>query len=171
MSKKMIIAFAAVALLCAGGAGGAVWYFAAPKADAEAEHAEKDDKHAKGDAKAKKKKKEEKSEEEAEPLKYLTVDKVIVMLRRGPTDTVSHYLSADLVVATPVKQEKEAKEHLPLLRSVAVRHLSALSMEKAQAMTIDQFATALNTAYEETYEESGREQPFKEVMIGKLIIE
>jgi len=171
MNKKMIIAFAAVALLCAGGAGGAVWYFAAPKADAQAEHADKDDKHAKGDAKSKGKKKEEKSGEDAEPLKYLTVDKVIVMLRRAPTDSISHYLSADLVVATPIKQEKEAKEHLPLLRSVAVRHLSALSMEKAQAMTIDQFAEELNKAYEETYEKDGREQPFKEVMIGKLIIE
>lgn len=171
MNKKMIIAFAAVALLCAGGAGGAVWYFAAPKADAEhAEEEVKDGKHAKGD-KAKKKKKDEKSDEEAEPLKYLTVDKVIVMLRRGEGENVSHYLSADLVVATPVKQEKEAKEHLPLLRSVAVRQLSDLSVDKARGMTIDQFAEELNKAYEETYEKEGREQPFKEVMIGKLIIE
>ncbi|AVR97338.1 flagellar basal body-associated FliL family protein [Pseudoduganella armeniaca] len=170
MNKKMIIAFAAVALLCAGGAGGAVWYFAAPKADAEhAEEEAKDGKHA--DAKAKKKKKDDKKEEEAEPLKYLTVDKVIVMLRRGEGENVSHYLSADLVVATPVKQEKEAKEHLPLLRSVAVRQLSNLSMDKAQGMTIDQFAEELNKAYEDTYEKEGREQPFKEVMIGKLIIE
>ncbi len=173
MNKKLIIAFAGVALLCAGGAGGAVWYFSAQKAEAAAaEHAtEGDAKHAKADGKAKKKKKEEKDDEEAQPLKYLTVDKVIVMLRRAPGDNVSHYLSADLVVATPVKQEKEAKEHLPLLRSVAVRQLSGLSMEKAQAMTIDQFAEELNKAYETTYEEEGREQPFKEVMIGKLIIE
>ncbi|WEF34057.1 flagellar basal body-associated FliL family protein [Pseudoduganella chitinolytica] len=169
MNKKMIIAFAAVALLCAGGAGGAVWYFAAPKADAE--HVEEDGKQAKGDAKARKKKKEEKSDEEVEPLKYLTVDKVIVMLRRGEGENVSHYLSADLVVATPVKQEKEAKEHLPMLRSVAVRQLSGLSVDKARGMTIDQFAEELNKAYEETYEKDGRDQPFKEVMIGKLIIE
>ena len=129
MNKKIIIIIAAVALLCAGGAGGAVWYFAAPKGEA----AEAD---TKADHKSDKKKKKEK-DEDAKPLKYLTVDKVIVMLRRGPNDAVPHYMSADLVVATPVDQEKEAKEHLPLLRSVAVRTLSALPVDKAQAMTID----------------------------------
>jgi flagellar FliL protein len=165
MNKKIIIIIAAVALLCAGGAGGAVWYFAAPKGEA----AEAD---SKADGKADKKKKKDKEKEaDAKPLKYLTVDKVIVMLRRGPNDAVPHYMSADLVVATPVDKEKEAKEHLPLLRSVAVRTLSALPMEKAQAMSIDEFAAELNKAFEETYEKDGHEQPFKEVMIGKLIIE
>ena len=93
------------------------------------------------------------------------------MLRRSPNEAVPHYMSADLVVATPVDKEKEAKEHLPLLRSVAVRTLSALPMDKAQAMTIDEFAAALNTAFEEEYENSDREKPFREVMIGKLILE
>jgi flagellar FliL protein len=166
MNKKLIIIIAAVALVCAGGAGAAAWYFAAPKADAaEADH--KDGK----DDKAKKKKKKEAEEADAQPLKYLTVDKVIVMLRRGPNEGVPHYMSADLVVAAPVKQEKEAKEHLPLLRSVAVRTLSALPLEKAQAMSIDEYAEALNKAFEEEYEKDSREKPFREVMIGKLIIE
>ncbi|QGZ38437.1 flagellar FliL protein [Pseudoduganella flava] len=168
MNKKLIIIIAAVALVCAGGAGAAAWYFAAPKGDAaESEH--KDGKGGKDD-KAKKKKKDS-EEAAAEPVKYLTVDKVIVMLRRGPNETLPHYLSADLVVAAPVKQEKEAKEHLPLLRSVAVRTLSALQMDKAQSMSIDEFAEALNKAFEEEYEKDSREKPFKEVMIGKLIIE
>ncbi|GGY47896.1 flagellar basal body-associated FliL family protein [Pseudoduganella albidiflava] len=162
MNKKLIMIILGVALVCGGGAGAAVW-FLAPKADAaEAAHAE--------DKTAKKKKKKE-DEEEVGPLKYLTVDKVIVMLRRSPNEAVPHYLSADLVVATPVKLEKEAKEHLPLLRSVAVRTLSGLPMDKAQAMTIDEFAEALNKAFEAEYEKDEREQPFKEVMIGKLILE
>jgi flagellar FliL protein len=75
------------------------------------------------------------------------------------------------VLATPVAKEKETKEHLPMLRSVAVRTLSAYPMAKAEAMTIDQYAEELNKAFDETYAKEGRERPFKEVMIGKLILE
>jgi len=154
MNKKLVIILAVVGVLAAGAAGGAVWLL---KSDG------KEDSH--------KVEKKEAKKEEGKPLKYLTIEKVIVMLRRGPADTVSHYLSADLVVATPLDQEKEAKEHLPLLRSVAVRALSAIPMEKAATMTIDQYAEELNKAFEETYEKEHRERPFKEVMIGKLIVE
>ncbi|GGX81450.1 flagellar basal body protein [Massilia dura] len=163
MNKKLIIIILAVALVCGGGAGAAVW-FLAPKAEAaESDHHDEEKKP--------KKKKKKHDEEEAGPVKYLTVDKVIVMLRRSPNEGVAHYLSADLVVTTPVKLEKEAKEHLPLLRSVAVRTLSGLPMDKAQSMTIDDFAETLNKAFEEQYEKDEREQPFREVMIGKLILE
>ncbi len=153
MNKKLILAFVAVALLCAGGAGAAVWFFAAPPAGAaEAKH-------------------EAKKKEPAKPVKYLTVDKVIVMMRRMPNENLAHYMSADLVVTTPVDKEKETKEQLPLLRSVAVRTLSALPMEKAKTMTIDQYAEELNKAFAEAYEKEGRERPFTEVLIGKLILE
>jgi flagellar FliL protein len=152
MNKKLVVILAVVGLIAAGAAGGAVWLL---KSDGGNGHAAK--------AEAKK--------EEAKPLKYLTVDKVIVMLRRNPGDTVTHYMSADLVVATPLEQEKETKEHLPLLRSVAVRALSALPMEKASTMTIDQFAEELNKAFDDVYAKEQRERPFKEVMIGKLILE
>jgi flagellar FliL protein len=164
MNKKLIIIILGVALVCGGGAGAAVWFLAPPKADAaEAEGHDEEKKP--------KKKKKKHDEEEVGPVKYLTVDKIIVMLRRSPNEAVPHYLSADLVVATPVKVEKEAKEHLPLLRSVAVRTLSGLPMDKAQAMTIDEFAASLNKAFEEEYEKDEREKPFREVMIGKLILE
>ena len=66
---------------------------------------------------------------------------------------------------------KEAKETLPMLRSVAVRTLSDLPMASARVMTIDQFAAALNKAFDHEFEEQGREKPFDEVMIGKLIVE
>jgi flagellar FliL protein len=159
-NMKIIIAF--VLALVVGGAiaGGAVWYMSkgeeAPAADGK-------------DAKKKPAKKEEKKSEL--PPKYLTVDKVIIMLKRQPGDTVTHYLSADLVITTDGKREKETKENLPLLRSVAVKTLSNLPMATAQVMTIDQFAAELNKAYEHTFEEENREKPFDEVMIGKLIIE
>lgn len=164
-NMKMIVAFALVAVVGAAVAGGAVWYMSKGDEAAAVAHEGKDAK----DAKAKKAKKEEKKDDT--PPKYLTVDKVIIMLKRVPTDTSAHYMSADLVITTNVKQEKEAKEHLPMLRSVAVRTLSNLPMATAQVMTIDQFAAELNKAFDETYEQEGREKPFSEVMIGKLIIE
>jgi len=152
MNKKLVLIVAAVLLVGAGAAGGAVWFMKGKSVEpAKAAAAEQ--------------------KKPGEPLKYLTIEKVIVMLRRQPGDTVPHYMSADLVIATTAKQEKEAKEALPLLRSVAVRALSALPMEKASMMTIDQFVEELNKAYDEAYAKDARERPFEQVMIGKLILE
>jgi flagellar FliL protein len=157
----MIIIIAVVAIVCAGGAGGAVWFMSKGKDDAAASDGKE----------AKKAEKKEEKKGDGKPPKYLAVDKVVIMLKRMPTDTGPHYLSADLVVTTTEKQEKEAKENLLLLRSVAVRTLSDLPIATAQVMTIDQFAEQLNKAFEATYEHEGREKPFSEVLIGKLIIE
>ncbi|MYN03404.1 flagellar basal body protein [Pseudoduganella sp. DS3] len=153
MNKKLVLILVAVLLLGAGAAGGAVWYLKGSAAPAGAKGAPVEEK------------------KNAEPLKYLTIEKVIVMLRRQPGDTVPHYMSCDLVISTTIKQEKEAKEALPMLRSVAVRALSALPMEKAAMMTIDQYVEELNKAYDETYAKEQRERPFQQVMIGKLILE
>lgn len=151
-NMKLVIAFVLVAVVGAGAAGGAFWWFnmkQAPAANAKAEP-----KHA-----------------DAEEHKYITLDKLVVMLQRSPGETTVHYLAADLVFSTSEKKEKQAKEHLPMLRSVAVKALSAYPMSKAEAMTVDQFASALNRAFAEHYAKEGKVQPFSEVMIGKLIIE
>jgi len=158
-NMKVIIAFVLVAVVGAAVAGGAVWYMS----KGGEEHAEESK-----DVKKKPKKEEKKSEL---PPKYLTVDKVVVMLRHEPSDNVTHYLSADLVVATDAKREKETKENLPMLRSVAVKTLSNLPMATARVMTIDQFAAELNKAFDHEFEQEGREKPFDEIMIGKLIVE
>ena len=92
------------------------------------------------------------------------------MLRRGPEES-THYLSADLVLATTAKKEKETKEHLPLLRSLAVRTLSGYTMTDASAMTVEKYAAALNASFNANYEHEHTDKPFSEVMIGKLIIE
>jgi len=156
-NMKLVIIMAAVAVFGAAIAGGAVWYLSKGPADPAA-------------AAAAKKKSEEK-EAAAHPHRYLTVDKVIIMLRREPGDNQSHYMSADLVITTDDAKEKEAKEHLPLLRSIAVRTLSSLPLAQAQSMSIDQYAEALNKAFDADYAAEKREKPFSEVMIGKLIIE
>jgi flagellar FliL protein len=154
-NMKIVIAFVAVAVIGAAVAGGAVWFLSKGA----------------GPATATEVRKKEEKKDDGKPPKYLTVDKVIIMLKRQPGDTSTHYMSADLVVTTNEEHEKVAKEHLPMLRSVAVKTMSALPMATAQVMTIDQFAGELNKAFDATYEHDHREKPFTEVMIGKLIIE
>ncbi len=151
---KLIAAFLGVALLAAGAAGGAMWYLAPAQAGAHAAAAEPP-----------------KKELEKKPTKYVTLDKVIVMLRRAPNEPAAHYLSVDLVLATTAEREKETKEHLPLLRSIVVSALSAHTLSEANAMTVDQYASLLNKTFNASYEKENHERPFSEVMIGKLIIE
>jgi flagellar protein FliL len=154
---KLIVAFVFVAITGALVAGSAVWWLYLSKpAAAAAGHAS--------------------AEFEAAPTgkkahKYLTLEKVIVMLRRNPGDSATHYMSTDIVITTSEEKEKQAKEHLPLLRSIAVKSLAAYSIDKAEAMTVDQFADLLNRAFEASYVSQRAEKPFSEVMIGKLIIE
>lgn len=151
---KLIAAFLFVAMAAAAAAGGAMWWYA-PKAPASGAA------EAVVDAPA----------PERKPMKYVTLDKVIVMLRRAPNEPEAHYISTDLVLATTEENEKHTKEHLPLLRSIAVRSLSTYSMSAASAMTVEQFALQLNRSFEASYAADKTERPFTEVMIGKLIIE
>ncbi|MGB9110330.1 MAG: flagellar basal body-associated FliL family protein [Telluria sp.] len=155
MSKtKTIIAIVGAVVISAAGAGGAVWWFMPkPAAAAGAE------------------KKQAEKPKEGKPVKYVTLDKVIVMLRRGPNEAESHYLSTDLVLATAPEKEKETKENLPLLRSLAVRTLSGFTMAEASTMTVEKYAEQLNRSFNADYERTHTEKPFAEVMIGKLIIE
>src|SRR3954470_21966378 len=124
--SKLMIAFAGVALASAAVAGGAAWWLATPKAAAPAGAASR------------------KIDVAKKPSRYVTLDKVIVMLRRGPHDTEAHYLSADLVLATNDEKEKHTKEHLPLLRSIAVSALSGYTLADASNMTVEQYAAHLN---------------------------
>jgi flagellar FliL protein len=152
MKAKLIIAFAAVAVLAAAAAGGAFWYLNPAAATAP------------GAAAAK-------PVPEKKLTKYVTLDKVIVMLRRAPNEQAAHYLSVDLVLATTPEEEKETKEQLPLLRSIAVSALSARTLAEASGMTVDQYAADLNKVFNANYEKENHAKPFSEVMVGKLIIE
>lgn len=152
---KLLALIVIVALLAAGVAGAAVWWLqvgkAQPKGEAAAAVAEKS--------------------KPAPDYKYVTLDKVLVMLRGANGAAVPHYMAVDIVFKTPLDQEKRTKEHLPLLRTVAVKALSAHTVESASAMRVEDFAKALNKAYQESYRQDQREAPFVEALIGKLIIE
>jgi flagellar FliL protein len=149
MKSKLIIAIAAVAVLAAAAAGGAMWYTSTTAGAAVAA----------------------KPAPETKLTKYVTLDKVIVMLRRAPAEQATHYLSVDLVLATTAADEKATKEQLPLLRSIVVSALSARTMTEASAMTVDQYAAELNKVFDANYAKENHIKPFSEVMVGKLIIE
>ncbi|NHZ90603.1 flagellar basal body protein [Massilia sp. CCM 8733] len=150
-STKLIIVFVVLGVLGAAGAGAAL-YFKQPIPT-------KDGKPVAAEAPKKK------------PAKYVSLDKVIVMLRRSPGENQAHYISTDLVLSTTAEQEKKVKDDLPMLRSVAVRALSAHTMDAAQALTVEQYAEQINNTFAAIYDKDKLEKPFSEVMIGKLIIE
>jgi flagellar FliL protein len=103
--------------------------------------------------------------------RYVSLEKVIVMLRRNSGETTQHYVGVDLVFKTAEDKEKLVKSHLPMLRSEAVKALSAYTVEKVEGMTVGQLAVELDRVLVERYALDRQAKPFSEVMIGKLIIE
>lgn len=144
---KFILVFCVAGLLLAGGGAAGAWWLlrsqdkSAPKA----------------------------VEVDTREYKYVTLDKVIVMLRTRSGEPMSHYLAVDLVFKTPAKSEKHVKEHLPLLRSVAVNALSEYTLDRAGQMTVQEFTIEVNKAFARSYAHG--EKPFTEALISKLIIE
>lgn len=144
--KLVVIFILAAVLLAAAGAAGA-WWFLRPHETPAAKAVEVDTRE----------------------YKYVTLDKVIVMLRGKSGEPMSHYLAVDLVFKTPEKSEKLIKEHLPLLRSVAVNALSEYTLERAAQMSVKELTREVNKAFAQSYAHG--EKPFAEALISKLIIE
>ncbi len=149
MRKSLwIVVLGAAILASAAGGGAAAWYaLRLPSGAAGAEPAP------------------------ALPARYVSLEKVIVMLRREGPGSGSQYMALDLVFKTGEKTERVTREHLPMLRSVAVRALSRLTPREAAALSIDELAADVKRAYAESYGAERRDMPFTDVMIGKLIIE
>lgn len=103
--------------------------------------------------------------------RYVTLDDVIVMLRSKTGEPLSHYMAVDLVFKTALDKERIVKSHLPLLRAVAVKALSAYPLDKASATTVEQLSADLNAAYQASYQQDRHEMPFSEALVSKLIIE
>lgn len=144
VKRIVVLAGLGVAALVAG--GGAVWWMMTPH-PARATVADTRD------------------------YKYLSLDKVIVMLRKADGEAASHYLAVDLVLKTPSDGEKVTRDHLPLLRSVTVKALSNITLEDASRATVDELTKTINKAFTQTYAGDRAGKPFSEAMIAKLIIE
>jgi flagellar protein FliL len=103
--------------------------------------------------------------------KYVSLDKVIAMLRGREGGPLTNYIAVDLVFKTPVESEPAVKNQLPMLRSVAVKALSGYTLDQATMLSIEELSAALNQAFEDSYAAEARVKPFTVAMIGKLIIE
>ncbi|QRR33619.1 flagellar basal body protein [Hydrogenophaga sp. YM1] len=149
MSKKIWISLAAGAFVLLGaGSGLAAWHFMGPPASETAAPVV-----------------------DTREYRYVSLDKVIVMLRAREGGPLSNYMAVDLVFKTPVKAEVVTKQQLPKLRSVAVASLSELTLERASMLSIAELTDFLQQAYGESFERESRESPFTEVMVGRLVIE
>lgn len=148
MFKNKVAVFIVLGLILAAGVGGAVAYYF--KQDSKPEVAKA----------------------VLVEYKFATVDKIIVMLRNDDGSSLStHYIAMDLVFRTSKEKEADIKNHLPFLKSTAVRVLSHLDLNKANKMTIEDYHTLLNKEFATAYVAVGSEKPFSDVMVSKLIVE
>ncbi|MCD5329514.1 flagellar basal body-associated FliL family protein [Chromobacterium piscinae] len=145
MNSRTLIVAALVAAAVAGIGGGGWWYYQ------QAAHAEP-------------------AKPQPVDYRFVTLDKIIVMLK-SDSGGDARYMAVDLVFRSTVENEGKVKEQLPLLKSVAVRALSQLTRERANALNIDDFQKLLDRSYRATFAREARGQPFTEVMVSKLIIE
>lgn len=149
---RLLLIFLVSGLFMAVAGGGAMWWLMKPQGQGEEPRAA---------AKM----------QDPNAFKYINLEKVVVMLRGAAGEPLSHYMAMDLVFKAPIEHEKAVKQHLPLLRSIAVKAMSAYTLEKATMMTVDEFAADINAAYRDSYAADRTAMPFVEAMIGKLIIE
>ncbi|MBX9266626.1 Flagellar protein FliL [Chromobacterium violaceum] len=145
MNSRTLIVAVLVAIAVAGIGGGGWWYYR------QAAHAEP-------------------AKPKPVDYRFVTLDKIIVMLK-SESGGDARYMAVDLVFRSSAESEAKVKEQLPLLKSVAVRALSQLTRERANALNIDDFQKLLDRSYRATFARESREQPFTEVMVSKLIIE
>lgn len=138
--KRIALVALLTALLVAGVGGGAFWWWQG-RAAAPAHEAPK-------------------------PARYVSLDKVIVMLK-GQPGAEPHYLAVDLVFRSDEEGEARVKAQLPYLKSLAVRTLSRLTLEQAQSMSVDDYHRLLARSYAAV----DGERAFAEVMLSKLIVE
>ena len=112
----------------------------------------------------------EAQQEEKKPSRFISQEKIIVMLK-GDTPDTQHYMSVDLVFRSNDELLPQAKEQLPYMKSIAVRALSRLTREQATVMTVDDFQLLLMQSYTNTYRKEQATRPFSEVLVSKLIVE
>lgn len=152
MNKTVGIIIGVALLVCAGMAGGAWWWMQQQSAVASV----KSTPMAKLDA--------------SQPS-YLTLDKIVVMLRPEPERSQNTYVSVDLVFRTDKVHAKEFKGELPMLKGVAVRTLSKLDVHQAKAMAIEEWTDLLSRDLIAAYEHQPSPRVFDQVMVSRLIIE
>lgn len=103
--------------------------------------------------------------------RYVSLDKVIVMLKADAAKADSRFLAMDLVLRSDKQHEPAVKSDLPMLRSVVVKTVSRYSATEATDSGIEALTSAINKELAAAYDGGDRERPFSEAMIAKLVIE
>lgn len=102
---------------------------------------------------------------------YVSLDKIVVMLRTQEPKPGNDYLSLELVFRTDKTHEKSVRADLPMLKGVAVRTLSKLDVDRAKAMSIEEWTELLATDLMAAYVDRPTLRRFDQVMVSRLIIE
>lgn len=103
--------------------------------------------------------------------RYVSLDKLIVMLRGSEGSARPRYLVMDLVFsAADAKHEKQVRDQLPVLRATAYRTLAAHTPADVQRMGPTEFAALLRAEYESAYGAVDR-VPFDQVLVTKVMMD
>ena len=103
--------------------------------------------------------------------RYVSLDKLIVMLRSTEGSARPRYVVMDLVFsATDAKREKQVKEPLPVLRATAYSVLAERTAAEIQRMGPVDLAAMLNKEYEHGYGGADR-TPFDKVLVTKVMMD
>lgn len=151
MNKNIAIIIVCAVLACAGIAGGAWWWVQQQAVSTPAAN--------------------DVPKLDASAPSYVTLDKIVVMLRPSSDRLHNTYLSLDLVFRTDKVHEKAVKSDLPMLKGVAVRTLSQLEVENAKSMSIDEWTGLLSQDLMAAYASQQSLRAFDQVMVSRLIIE
>ncbi|MBN3728757.1 flagellar basal body-associated FliL family protein [Burkholderia sp. Ac-20379] len=102
---------------------------------------------------------------------YVTLERLIVMLRDRTPAAHPHYLALDLVFgATDAKQEKRLREQLPMLRALAYRTLAGYDDNQVRQTPVDALAAKLKAGYVQAYG-TAEALPFADVLISKMMVD
>lgn len=151
MNKTIGIVIAVAVLIC-GALGGGAWWWVQQQTQGQAKQVQA-------------------PEIDMGKASYVTLEKVVVMLRPDAVEQGNHYLSLDIVLRTDKNHEKAVKGELPMIKGVALRALSKLGPAQARAMTIEEWTDLISQEVMGAYEGHLDKRGFDQVMVSRLIIE
>jgi flagellar FliL protein len=103
---------------------------------------------------------EPKKEKSDKPVKYVTLDKVIVMLRRGPNEATTP-LPVDRPGAGHRPRKRKGNQGTPAAAARGRRaHALGYTLAEASTMTVEQYAEQLNKTFNASYAQRRTEKPF-----------
>lgn len=106
-------------------------------------------------------------EEKAPQALYLEVKNQVITLKGNSSK--ERYLLLDLAYVANSDEELKATEHnLPKLKSVLVTMFSGMEYDAVRSMSVDDIHMQMMARYEGMF---GKDQPFVDVMISKMVFQ